>query len=140
MTAQPSKFVTRRNMIATSTVLLASVAGCSTLTSGSSKLDLTLFNQTDILYTVEMSLFHTGSDRSRSEARVYSESIDVDPQGEAQREDVAESQQYLVKFELFRENSRLTDEDHIHFYPTDDAEDDSLAFNIHQPGVMTRRV
>lgn len=129
----------RRTYLASLAVSSVALAGCSALTSPPSMLDLTLFNQTDSSYTVEMSLFRVESDLSRSEARAYSTSITVEPQGEAQREDVAETRQYLVQYDLFRNNNRSTDEDHVHFYPTDDEGDDSLTFDIHTPGVMTRR-
>lgn len=102
-------------------------------------LELVLFNHTDSPYTVELSLLRVDSDLSRSEARVYSEAIDVEPDGEARREDVAETQQYLVHYEVFKNNSKLTDEDHTHYYPDDNGSDDSIAFDIHPPGKITRR-
>lgn len=102
-------------------------------------LELLLFNHTDSPYTVELSLLQVDRDLSRSEARVYSEPIDIEPDGEVRQEDVAETQQYLVNYEVFKDNSKLTDEDHAHYYPDDYGGDDGIAFDIHPPGVLTRR-
>ena len=139
MVPQPSTTASRRAVLATGAASVATVAGCSALQPGTSMLGLALFNQPERPYTVELSLFEPDDEQSRSDARVYSGSIDVDPREQTHRERVAEAQRYLVQYELFRDNSRLTDEDHIHFYPDDDGDDESLAFNIHPPGTMTRR-
>lgn len=139
MTDRPSIFASRRAVLGTSVGSIASLAGCSALTSRPAMLDITLFNQTDSPYTVEMSLFRVENDLSRSEARTYSASIDVEPQGEARREGVAESRQYLLRYDLFRDDSTRTDEDHVHVYPTADEEPGNLTFDIRSPGVLARR-
>ena len=128
----------RRAVLATGAVSIAAVAGCSTLTADSSTLDIALFNHTDAPYTVELGLFRVDSERSRSDARAYSESIAVEPGGETQREAVVESRQYVVRYELFEDNRTPADEGHVHFYPEDDG-GDGIAFDIHSPGVVTRR-
>jgi hypothetical protein len=103
-------------------------------------LDVSVFNQTETAYTVEMTLFRVGDDLHRSEARAYSASIAVDSQGEARREDVGETRQYLVQYDLYANDRSRTDDDHVHFYPTDgEGEGDELAFDIRPPGVLTRR-
>lgn len=139
MSDWPPLHTSRRAVLATGAVSIASVAGCSALSSGSATLDLTLYNHVDSPYTVEMSLYQVNDDLSRSDARAYSESIDVEPEGEARRENVTEVQQYLVRYEVYEHNSRLTDEDHVHYYPASGGNDDWIAFDIHSPGVMTRR-
>ncbi|UHH25381.1 hypothetical protein [Halobacterium noricense] len=136
--SDPSQLASRRAVLAAGVASLASVAGCSALPSRSATLDVTLFNHTDSPYTVELSLFRVGKDLSRSDARADSESIDVEPQGETRREDVAVARQYVVQYEVYENNRDPTDEDHVHFYPSDDG-DDALAFDVHAPGVLTRR-
>ena len=120
-------------------LLLGTVAGCSALASERPLLDLRLFNQTETPYTVELQLFDAGSDQSRSEARSYAASIDVPPQGEARRTDVAEARHSLVQYEVYRNDSRLTDEDHVHYYPSDGGGEEGLVFDIRSPGELTRR-
>lgn len=131
--------VSRRAVLATGAVSIASIAGCSAFSAESPTLGLTLFNHDDSPYTVEMSVLRTGNDLSRSDARVFDASIHVDPAAEAQRANIAQVQRYLVRFELYEDNSRLTDEDHVHYYPDGGEEDEELTFDIHSPGVMTRR-
>ncbi|SIS10065.1 hypothetical protein [Natronorubrum thiooxidans] len=36
------------------------------------------------------------------------------------REDVAETRQYVVRYEVWKNNSTPTDEGHVHFFPTGD--------------------
>jgi hypothetical protein len=119
--------------------LLGSVAGCSALASERPMLDLRLFNQTETPYTVELQLYDAGSDQSRSEARSYAASIDVAPEGETRRADVAEVRHSLVQYEVYGNDSRLTDEDHVHFYPSDGGGEESLVFDVRSPGELTRR-
>ncbi len=102
-------------------------------------LEIVLFNHTDKPYAVEIGLFRADGTRSRSDARVHSESISVGPQGQTRREDVAESRQYVVRYEVFENNHTPTDEGHVHFYPGDDGDSDEIAFDIHSPGTITRR-
>lgn len=102
-------------------------------------IDLTLFSHVDVPYTVYVHLFRVDGNSSRSDARVFSESIDVEPEGEARRDGIAETRQYLVRYEAYEDNSRRTDKDHVHYYPPGDGDDDGIAFDIHPPGEMTRR-
>jgi len=128
----------RETVLMTATVLVG-VTGCSALSADSSTLSIVFFNQDDSSYTVELSIFET-ADESRSEARQYSDSIDIGPEERTRVADVAEMDSYLVRYDLYEDNSRLTDEDHIHYYPPDDGESESLAFNIEQTGELIRRV
>jgi hypothetical protein len=129
----------RRDVLFGTTPLFAGVAGCSGLLSDSSMLSLAIFNHSDNPYTVEMTLLRSDEDASRSEARVFSESIDVEPDGQTVREDVAEVQPYIIEYGLYEDNSVLTDQDHVHYFPADENEDDSQAFDIDPSGVLTRR-
>lgn len=131
--------MSRRALLATGGISIASVAGCSALSPESPGLELILYNHADSAYTVEISLFRVDGDLSRSDARSYSGSINVGPEGEARRTDVAEVRQYLVQYEVYENNSRQTDSDHIHYYPADSGEADGLTFDIRPPGVMIQR-
>lgn len=101
-------------------------------------LGLSVFSHTDTPYTIEISLFRSGDGASRSEARVYDASIDVEPQGQARRTEIAEARPYLVRYSVYEDDRRLTDEDHVHYYPPDDGDDD-LAFDLDSSGILTRR-
>jgi len=135
---ESSTLTSRRAVLAAGAASLASVAGCAVLPSRSAALDVTLYNHTDSPYTVELSLFRVGSDLSRSDARAYSGSIDVEAESRAHLEDLAVARQYVVRYEAYERNRDPTDEGHVHFYPLDDG-GDALAFDIHAPGVLTRR-
>lgn len=128
----------RRQTLLGTTGLLFGAAGCSTRTR-SQMVDIVLFNQTDTPYTVELAVFESGDSAPRSEARVFDATIAVDPQGTARRDAVAEARQYLVRYELYEDNSRLRDEDHVHYYPTDTDGDDELSFDVQSAGKLTRR-
>ena len=129
----------RRELLLGTAAVLAGGSGCSALSSRPSSLSVVFFNQDDSSYTIELDVFETDGE-SRSEARQYSGSIDVAPDGRTRVEDVAEMGSYLVRYGLYEGNSRLTDEDHVHYYPPDDGESETLAFNIEQTGELTRRV
>lgn len=139
MVDEPSTFASRRAVVTAGVVSIASVTGCSALPSDRSMLGLALLNHADSPYTVEMSLFRVGNNQSRDDVRAYSTSIDVEPRGEARREEAIESKQYLVRYDVYRNDNRRTDQDHVHFYPDEGGDGDRLAFDIHSPGVMTRR-
>lgn len=128
----------RRFLQLTGGAVAAGLAGCSTLSAQTGTLDLTLYNQTDQRYTVEMSLFRADGDRSRSEARVFSEGLDVEPDAEVRREAVADVRAYLVRYDVFDTDGVQTDGDHVHYLPDDDG-DDGLAFDIRLPGELDRR-
>lgn len=99
-------------------------------------LDLTIFSHADDPYTVEVGVFRDES--SRSDARVYSASLDVPSEGRAERENVLEARPYLVRYSAYRDNSRLTDEGHVHYLPPEDGEA-GLTFDIDSDGSLTRR-
>jgi hypothetical protein len=127
----------RRAVLGTLGVATAStVTGCSWLQSRDGGLDLTVFNQTAASYTVQIGFFDDGA--SEGAARAYSASLDIEPDGEITREAVVETGRYLVRYHAYEENSRLTDEDHIHFIPSGDGTE-SLTFDIQETGELSRR-
>lgn len=128
----------RRRALLALPLVVTGLAGCSQLQPASAELDLAIFNQTDTPYTVELSIYEAIDGGDRSEARLFAERIDVAADGNAEREDVAESQQMIVHYDVFEENSKLTDQDHVHYYPPDGGDHD-IAFDLGEPGVLTRR-
>lgn len=114
------------------------ISGCSALSAEPGSLDLVLVNQTDDPYTVEMSVFRD-DESNRTDAREFSGRIDVPPDGRTEREGVAETVPSVIAYDVYRDNSRLTDQGHVHYYPIDDGESDSQAFDIRSPGVLTQR-
>lgn len=102
-------------------------------------LTVAVINHADSPYTVEMSLFRSRANKSRSEARVYDTSMDIKPQGQAQRKKVVQARPYLVEYSVYENNGKLTDEDHIHYLPPDNSDDDSLVFDIDSSGILTQR-
>ena len=102
-------------------------------------LSLTVFNHSESPYTIEMTISRTDGDDSKNAARAFSGRISIEPDGQTLREDVAERQPYLIEYSLFEDNSELTDQDHVHYYPGDEDEDGSLAFDIDSSGTLTRR-
>ena len=126
-------------MLATGALVATLTAGCSALSRESPTLDLVLYNHVDTAYTVEMGLFRVEDGLSRSEARAYQRSIDLDPRGEVRLSDVADSRQYLVEYEVYENNDRRTDGGHVHYYPVDDDDGDRLTFDLRPPGTLTRR-
>jgi|AntRauTorcE11898_2_1112593.scaffolds.fasta_scaffold00287_20 hypothetical protein len=115
-------------------------------------LGLVVFNHTETPYTVQFDLLRTDGKSSRSEgpafpkARAYSERIDIEPQEDivnrptmTRREDVAEARQYVVRYEVWKNNSTPTDEGHVHFFPTGDGDPDYVVFDIYSEGTLERR-
>lgn len=102
-------------------------------------LSLAVINHSDSPYTVKMTLLRSDEDASRSEARVFSEPIEVEPNSQTVREDVAEVQPYIIEYSAYEDDDSLTDQDHVHYYPADDGEDATQAFDIDPAGVLTRR-
>lgn len=127
----------RRSVLLGTPAVVTGLAGCSVLSSPS--LTINVVNHADNPYTIELNLFKRGDDVSRSEARVYDTSIDVEPQGQTQRENVVEARPYLVRYSVYENNRRPTDEDHVHYYPSESGDDESLTFDIDSSGVLTRR-
>ena len=116
---------------------LGALAGCGARSSPAT-LRLSVVAHTEIPYTVELTLFEAGGNGTRSEARVYDTSIDVPAGGEpVSREAVAEAQRYVIRYSAYAENSRLTDQSHIHYYPT--GEDDSVVLDIDENGRVSYR-
>lgn len=95
----------RRTFVWGTIPLCLGLAGCSGVFSDSSMLSVTIFNHSESPYTIEMSLFLTDEDISRSDARVFSGRIEIEPDEQTVREDVAERQQYLIEYSLFEDNS-----------------------------------
>ncbi|MGQ3329609.1 hypothetical protein [Halorubrum sp. FL23] len=129
----------RRTLLQGAVPLCVGLAGCSGSVSDSSMLSLTVFNHSEVPYTVEVTLLRADGSDSRSDARAFSGAIDVDPGGQAVRDAVAERRPYLVEYGLYEENSDLTDQDHVHYYPDDGNESDTLSFDIDSSGTLTRR-
>lgn len=119
--------------------LYPGLVGCSDLIADSPMLSVTVFNQSESPYTVEMTFSRTEKDVARSEGQVFSGRIDVEADGQSVREDVAEQRQYLMENSLYENNSSLTDQDHVHYHPGDEDESGSLAFDIDSSGTLTRR-
>ncbi|WP_424015602.1 hypothetical protein ACOZ35_06400 [Halorubrum xinjiangense] len=115
----------------------AAVAGCSRLRSRGARIDLTVFNQTDAPYTVEVE-FYSDDGASKAAARAFSSSFDVEPDGKATEEGVVDAERYLVSYHAYEEDSKLTDEGHVHFIPSG-GETESLTFDIRETGELTRR-
>jgi len=100
--------------------------------------DLTIYNHSDDPYTVDLTLYRPDGE-TRSGERVWSSSIDVQPDAEATREDIAEKRPYRVEYDSFRDNSFQTDEDHVHYLPYDGDDDGALTFDIRESGTLTER-
>ncbi len=126
----------RRQALVTAVGFSIGLAGCSEPESRDGGLDLTIFNQTESAYTVEVGLFEdSAADES---GRAYSTTLEVEPDGQEAREAVVESGRYLVRYHAYEDNSRLTDQDHVHFIPSGDGTE-SLTFDIRETGELTRR-
>lgn len=129
----------RRNFIGGTIPLCVGVAGCSEVYSDASMLSLAVINHSESPYTVEMALLRSDEDSSKGEARVFSEWIDVEPDSQTIRDDVAEAQPYIIEYSAYENDTYLTEQDHVHYYPADEREDDIQAFDIDSSGVLTRR-
>jgi len=126
----------RRQAITAGVGVAASLAGCSGFQSRTDGVDLTIFNQADAPYTIEIGFFGEGD--SEAAARAYSATLELEREGRQTRESVVETDRYLVRYHAFEENSRLTDEDHVHFIPSGN-DTESLTFDIQETGEVTRR-
>jgi hypothetical protein len=74
-------------------------------------------------YTVEIAFFRQDHDVA-IDVRVYDASLAILPDEESvARQAVADSRRDIVRYSAFRKNSRVTDQAHIHYFPTD--EDDT---------------
>jgi len=127
----------RRAVLGTLGVAAGSAfTGCAWLQSSNGSVDLTVFNQTDTSHTVAIGFFDDSA--SEGVARAYSSSLDVEPDDEVTREAVVETGRYLVRYTVYEENSRPTDQDHVHFIPDGDGTE-NLTFDIRESGELTRR-
>ena len=97
---------------------------------------MTVFNQTDTSHTVAIGFFDDSA--SEEVARAYSSSLDVEPDDGVTREAVVETGRYLVRYTVYEENSRPTDQGHVHFIPDGDGTE-NLTFDIRESGELTRR-
>ncbi|QSG01561.1 hypothetical protein [Natranaeroarchaeum sulfidigenes] len=129
----------RRSFVFGTIPLCSGLAGCTGLFSDSPMLSVAVFNQAESSYTIEMAFSRTDGDLSRSEARVFSGRIDIEPDEHSISEDVAEQQRYLIEYSLYENNTTLTEQDHFYYYPGDEDESDNLTFDIRSSGVLTRR-
>ena len=140
--AEESSTHSRRAVIAAGICSIASVSGCSLLESDPPLLDIVFFNNTDSRFVITVSLLASGNGRSNGEVRTFSESIEIEPQEEVRREDIAESQQYLIEYDVDKivdGDPLQTDHDHSHFYPTDGGDNPSVAFDIVGSGSLNKR-
>lgn len=143
MTDEPSTTASRRAVLAAGVCSLAPGTGCIGLGSDPPMLDIIVYNQTDSQYTVTMKLYRVGNDQTRSEALAFQSEFEIEPQGVAKREQVAENDRHLLRYDVDRivENDPLeTDHDHAHLYPTSDSETNSVAFDIVGSGELKKRI
>jgi len=129
----------RRTLVSGVVPLCAGLSGCSGLLSDPPTLSLVVFNHSESPYTIEVTVSRPAGGDSRSDARAFSGQLGVEPGGQAVREDVAERRPYLIEYGLFEDNSELTDQDHVHYYPGDEDESGRLTFDIDSSGTLTRR-
>ena len=132
----------RRSVIAAGICSVAS-AGCSRLEANPSMLDIVFINNTDrrFVITVHLSASEEGNPNDMGER--FSEPITVEPQEEVRRKDIAESQQYLIEYDVDKivdGDPLQTDHGHAHFYPTEGGENPQVAFDIVDSGKVNKRV
>lgn len=126
----------RRQAITAAVGFSLSLAGCSGSQSRDGDIDLNIFNQAAEPYTIEIGFFGDGS--SEETARAYDTALDIESGGQQTSEDIVEAKRYLVRYDVYEDNSRLTDQDHIHYIPSGD-ETESLTLDIQETGTVTRR-
>lgn len=126
----------RRQAITTAVGLSIGLAGCSGNQSRDGGVELTIYNQAAVPYSVDVEVFGDGP--SESEARVYDTAVDLAAGGAQTREAAIEPKRYLIRYHAYEDNSRLTDEDHVHYIPDGDGTE-NLAFDIQETGEVTRR-
>ena len=126
----------RRQVTTAAVGIAAGLSGCSGFQSPDETVDLTVINQTTVPYTLEIGFFGDGD--SEAAARAYDATLDIDAEGRETRAVAVEPGRYLVRYEAFEDNSRLTDEDHVHFILSGDGTAE-LTFDIQETGELTRR-
>lgn len=140
MVGKPSTH-SRRSVLVAGICSITSLSGCSMLEPESPMLDIVFFNNTDNRFVITVYLFASGEDHSNSDGRTFS-TIEIEPQEEVRRDDIAKSQQYLIEYDVDKivdGDPLQTDHGHAHFYPTDDGENPSVAFDIVDSGVLNKR-
>jgi len=103
------------------------LAGCSVLCSNK-LVDLTVFNDTENPYNILFEFYV--SDGSRSDARMWdtgTSGLRVAPGGMVERDGIVSVRQYVIRYSVYRHNSRLTDKGHLHYYPSGE---DDIRFDI----------
>jgi len=143
MPDNPSTSLSRRALLSASGCVVASVSGCSAVSSNTPMLRIHIYNQTDDRYRLTIRLYRVENAHDRSEARVFQDRLEVEPQGVTKREAVAEADRYLFRYNVDRlvEGDPLeTAHDHAHIYPSTDGEPDSVAFDIVESGVLKKRI
>lgn len=141
MTDEPSTH-SRRTVLIAGICSITSVSGCSMLEPESPMLDIVVFNNTDSRFVITIYLFASGEDHSDSDSRTQS-TIEIEPQEEIRRENITESQQYLIEYDVDKivdGDPLQTDHDHAHFYPTDGGENPSVTFDIVDSGNLNKRI
>jgi hypothetical protein len=63
-------------------------------------LDIVVFNNTDSRFVVTVYLTASGENQSNNDGRTVSTPIKIGPQEEIRREEFAESQQYLIEYDV----------------------------------------
>lgn len=140
MADEPSTH-SRRTVLVAGICSTTSLSGCSMLEPESTMLDMVVFNNTDSQFVITIYLFASGEDHSNSDSRTFS-TIEIEPQEEVRREDIVESQQYLIEYDVDKivdGDPLQTDHGHAHFYPTEGGENPSVAFDIVDSGVLNKR-
>ena len=126
----------RRQAITTAVGVSIGLAGCTWNQSRTVGVELTIFNQADAPFTVEVGFFGDGA--SEAEARAYDTTVDIESGGQQTHEAVVEPDRYVIRYHAYENNSRLTDEDHVHYIPDGDGTE-SLAFDIGESGELSQR-
>lgn len=143
MSGTPATPISRRALISLGGCSLVPVTGCSAVLSETPMLDLLIYNQTDSHYVVTVRLYRVATAENRNEARVFQARMEVEPQGVVKRDAVAESDRYLLRYDVDRlvEGDPLeTANDHAHIYPSADGDSDSVAFDIVGSGDLKKRI
>jgi hypothetical protein len=100
-------------------------------------LDIVFFNYTDSRFEITIHLLASGDGHSNGEI------IEIEPREEVRREDIAESQQYLIRYDvdkIVNGDPLQTDHDHVHFYPTESGDNPGVAFDIVGSGTLNKRI
>lgn len=142
MLEKPSLY-SRRTVLATGICSVVSLSGCSMLKTEPPMLDIVVFNNTDSRFVVTVYLTASGENQSNNDGRMVSTPIKIGPQEEVRREEFAETQQYLIEYDVDKivdGDPLQTDHDHAHFYPTDGGENPSVTFDIVDSGNLNKRI